>query len=303
LPITENDTVSWQAIGNNVAGFCPAPIDGKPVAFVLDYAPGRMAVFARGVVQSQESSRWQEFCAVETPLTPGIAVFPIEGMRYIIGTQVFPSGVMLHYMNWDTREKEMRYGQRSIFPPSLMAFMFIPYIGNILAPILLALIFTSLMRKHKVTEFQSGDTRVPFASLIKRALAQIIDAVIIGIPFIIAYATMFSWIFDSTRMFTPEMFGVLWVWGLGIGWAFVCFFLYSYLEGTYGKTPGKWIMKIQVLGTDLNPCGFGRALVRNVLTFVDGFFNFMVGVMIVALNENWQRVGDMAARTVVLETE
>jgi uncharacterized RDD family membrane protein YckC len=34
---------------------------------------------------------------------------------------------------------------------------------------------------------------------------------------------------------------------------------------------------------------------------VDGFFNFMMGTMVAALSENWQRVGDMAARTVVVE--
>jgi uncharacterized RDD family membrane protein YckC len=44
------------------------------------------------------------------------------------------------------------------------------------------------------------------------------------------------------------------------------------------------------------------ALVRNLLMFVDGFFNFMVGILVVALNEHWQRVGDMAARTVVVDT-
>ena len=73
------------------------------------------------------------------------------------------------------------------------------------------------------------------------------------------------------------------------------------IEGTVGRTPGKWILGIKVVGTDLRPCGFGRALIRNVLKFVDGFFNFMVGVLVVAFNENWQRVGDMAARTVVLD--
>jgi uncharacterized RDD family membrane protein YckC len=45
------------------------------------------------------------------------------------------------------------------------------------------------------------------------------------------------------------------------------------------------------------------ALVRNLLMFVDGFFNFMVGILVGALNEHWQRVGDMAARTVVVDTK
>ena len=42
---------------------------------------------------------------------------------------------------------------------------------------------------------------------------------------------------------------------------------------------------------------------RNLLTFVDGFFNFLVGVLLVALTENWQRLGDLAARTLVVADE
>jgi len=69
-----------------------------------------------------------------------------------------------------------------------------------------------------------------------------------------------------------------------------------------GYSPGKRVLGIRVLGTDLQLCGFWRALVRNLLMFVDGFFNFLVGILVVALNEHWQRVGDMAARTVVVDT-
>jgi len=95
----------------------------------------------------------------------------------------------------------------------------------------------------------------------------------------------------------------LWLLGLFAA-AFVCGLLvlvvYSYFEGRFGKTPGKWLLRIRVLGTDLRPCGFGRALLRNLLTFVDGFFNFLVGALLVALTENWQRLGDLAARTIVV---
>jgi uncharacterized RDD family membrane protein YckC len=78
-------------------------------------------------------------------------------------------------------------------------------------------------------------------------------------------------------------------------------FVFAIVEGRTGLTPGKWVTRIRVLGTDLKPCGFGRALIRNLLKTVDGFFNFIVGIMVVALSENWQRVGDMAARTVVVD--
>ncbi len=36
---------------------------------------------------------------------------------------------------------------------------------------------------------------------------------------------------------------------------------------------------------------------------MDGFFNFLVGVLLVALTENWQRLGDLAARTIVVVDE
>jgi uncharacterized RDD family membrane protein YckC len=83
-------------------------------------------------------------------------------------------------------------------------------------------------------------------------------------------------------------------------WALLVLVGFSFLEGRRGLTPGKWLVGIRVVGIDLSPCGFGRGLVRNALKFVDGFFNYMVGILIVALTENWQRVGDLAARTVVV---
>jgi uncharacterized RDD family membrane protein YckC len=33
---------------------------------------------------------------------------------------------------------------------------------------------------------------------------------------------------------------------------------------------------------------------------VDGFFSFLVGALLVALTEKWQRLGDLAARTIVV---
>jgi uncharacterized RDD family membrane protein YckC len=33
---------------------------------------------------------------------------------------------------------------------------------------------------------------------------------------------------------------------------------------------------------------------------VDGFFNFLVGILLVAFTPEWQRVGDLAARTIVI---
>jgi len=90
---------------------------------------------------------------------------------------------------------------------------------------------------------------------------------------------------------------------LSFVWMVLVLALYSFFEGRTGKTPGKWLLRIRVLGTDLRPCGFGRALVRNLMTFVDGTFNFLVGLLLAALTEHWQRLGDLAARNIVVVDE
>jgi uncharacterized RDD family membrane protein YckC len=137
----------------------------------------------------------------------------------------------------------------------------------------------------------------------QRALAQLVDL----IPFVAGFALPMVWmwrmfsdpeaLFESGFAFPFKMFGAV----IGaLVWTLAVFVAYSSLEGRFGKTPGKWLVGIRVLGTDLKPCGFGRAFLRNLLTMVDGFFNFLVGALLVALTENWQRLGDMAARTIVV---
>jgi uncharacterized RDD family membrane protein YckC len=148
-----------------------------------------------------------------------------------------------------------------------------------------------------------GEDHRPFATLWQRALAQLVDVVPLAAGFLVPMAWMWRAFSD------PEMFldrGPLFPLSLfalflaAFVWMLLVLAIYSYFEGRFGKTPGKWILGIRVLGTDLRPCGFGRAVLRNLLTFVDGFFNFLVGALLVALTENWQRLGDLAARTVVV---
>ena len=43
-----------------------------------------------------------------------------------------------------------------------------------------------------------------------------------------------------------------------------------------------------------------RGRIEQLHAIVDGFFNFLVGVLLVALTDNWQRLGDLAARTLVV---
>ena len=97
----------------------------------------------------------------------------------------------------------------------------------------------------------------------------------------------------------PLLFG-------GALWAVAAFLIFCYTLGRWGRTPGKWAMGIRVLGMELAPCGFARALLRSLLLivdgllFMDGFLNFSFGALVIACTANRQRIGDMAARTIVV---
>jgi uncharacterized RDD family membrane protein YckC len=192
------------------------------------------------------------------------------------------------------------------FGPNMMLLMAIPQMLPILLSLVLALVLTGQMRQHRVREYVFDGTRRAFASLWQRALAQLVDIFPLGAGFLLPMAWMWRMFSDpeslveSGPMFPLRFFGLFAV-------GFLCCVLvlvaFSYFEGRFGKTPGKWLLRIRVLGTDLQPCGFGRALLRNLLTFVDGFFSFLVGALLVALTEDWQRLGDLAARTIVVVDE
>ncbi len=199
-------------------------------------------------------------------------------------------------------------GRRGSFPfgAGMMWFMLIPQLLPMLLSLTLALVLTWQMRRHRVQEYLFAGTRRAFASLWQRALAQLIDLVPLGAGFALPGVFLWRLFSDPESVVERGPMFPLWILGLFAA-AALCGLLvlvvYSYFEGRFGKTPGKWLLRIRVLGTDLQPCGFGRALLRNLLTFVDGFFNFLVGVLLVALTENWQRLGDLVARTIVVADE
>jgi len=80
------------------------------------------------------------------------------------------------------------------------------------------------------------------------------------------------------------------------------FAYYIFLEGTTGQTVGKMLLGIKVVreGTNEAP-GLGAATIRTLLRLVDGLFGYLVGFVVVVLASGKnQRLGDMAAKTLVV---
>jgi uncharacterized RDD family membrane protein YckC len=81
-----------------------------------------------------------------------------------------------------------------------------------------------------------------------------------------------------------------------LGWALYYFFA---LESGEGQTVGKRLMKLRVVRADGHPAGMREIGVRTILRVID---NYLVGLIVMlATGERRQRIGDLAAGTIVVE--
>ena len=94
---------------------------------------------------------------------------------------------------------------------------------------------------------------------------------------------------------------------LGLGIAMIMLFLLEWFYPVYfelrhqGQTPGKKMLQIYVAQTDASPVTPSASIVRNLLRVVDFLpFLYGFGFMSMLLNQRFQRLGDLAANTVVL---
>lgn len=73
------------------------------------------------------------------------------------------------------------------------------------------------------------------------------------------------------------------------------------LESRTGRTLGKMATGIKVVSEETGaPPSLGQAVGRTLLRVVDGLFVYIVGLIVIAVSKKDQRVGDMAANTLVV---
>lgn len=94
---------------------------------------------------------------------------------------------------------------------------------------------------------------------------------------------------------------------LGFAFWFIFWFLiewfYPVLFEVFrrGQTPGKKMLGISVVHDDLTPVTFGTSLVRNLLRTADFLpFFYLFGLLTMVSNRRFQRLGDLAAGTLVI---
>jgi uncharacterized RDD family membrane protein YckC len=131
----------------------------------------------------------------------------------------------------------------------------------------------------------------------RRILATIVDGLVFGLLYAVM-ALLFGTVASEGHASywngsLPALPSVLYV-------AIIALY-YVLLEGYLGQTVGKMALGIKVVREDNGEVpGLGGATIRTLLRIVDGLFSYLVAFITVLISGKNQRLGDMAARTLVV---
>jgi uncharacterized RDD family membrane protein YckC len=141
---------------------------------------------------------------------------------------------------------------------------------------------------------------MPVAGIGSRFVAILIDYLIWTVA-IIAIVIVIAVVDPSLYNFSK--LGEKWATAISILIPFLLFWGYFTLFEAFwdGRTPGKRMAKIRVISRSGRGIGLFESMTRNLLRIVDQFpFIYAVGVVSIFLTRDHQRLGDLAAGTLVI---
>ncbi|MBN2101925.1 MAG: RDD family protein [Candidatus Aenigmarchaeota archaeon] len=144
-----------------------------------------------------------------------------------------------------------------------------------------------------------------YASLGQRAIAVIIDHVILFIvTAILAMPLGLAMVPFAMGGVNPyDMFAMMSAWSSFAVLSFLIWILYfTYFEGTTGQTLGKKALGIKVVKENGKKLDFVDAFIRNLLRLIDELpFVYIIGMVLIFVSQKKQRLGDLAASTLVMK--
>ena len=146
--------------------------------------------------------------------------------------------------------------------------------------------------RNRVVTPEAVPLAVDVAGLGSRMVALLVDLLIqtpVAIGIAVAAAVSGGDDVAAQVVYLFVLFAVLWGY-------------FPFFEGIWqGRTPGKRSQSLRVVRVDGQPVTFRHVLVRNVVRIVDIIpGNYAVGVVTVLLTKRSQRLGDLAAGTIVI---
>jgi uncharacterized RDD family membrane protein YckC len=127
----------------------------------------------------------------------------------------------------------------------------------------------------------------PLAGPASRSSAFFVDIAIILLPLLL---------YTAIQRVTLGSYGII---GLAVLLQFPYFTLWEVLWN--GQTPGKRLCRLRVVSDDGLPINWQQVVIRNLLRPVDQFpALYALGVLVMMMGSRWQRIGDLAAGTLVV---
>jgi len=141
---------------------------------------------------------------------------------------------------------------------------------------------------------------MPLAGIGSRFVAVLIDSLLWTMGLVVL-VILFAIVAPSIQAFNK----ISYQWGVAIVLFLVFLFNWGYFtlfEAFWnGRTPGKKIAKIRVIQQSGRPIGLFESMARNFIRYVDQFPSFYaVGVIAMFVTKQHQRLGDLAAGTLVV---
>jgi len=140
-----------------------------------------------------------------------------------------------------------------------------------------------------------------YAGVGNRIVAIIIDHIIVGLITLLLAIPLGLQMFTAAAagMVNPMAYlgSMVGFWALSLVLWLVYF---TYMEGSSGQTLGKRLLRIKVVKENGKPLTYVDAFVRTLLRIVDGMVAYLIGFIVIIASEKKQRVGDMAAGTIVV---
>jgi uncharacterized RDD family membrane protein YckC len=144
------------------------------------------------------------------------------------------------------------------------------------------------------------DIEMPLAGIGSRFIALLVDYLIWGLSFLVL-----GWIFNFILpgMLAFSRLSAQWAVAARILLGFLLYWGYFTLFEAFwnGRTPGKWVAKIRVIQRSGRAIGLFESMARNLIRVVDQIpFFYAVGVVTMFVTKQHQRLGDLAAGTLVV---
>jgi uncharacterized RDD family membrane protein YckC len=216
-------------------------------------------------------------------VTGMVALVTGDRLRFFITR---PSTVMTASVPLATLQPDPGGGRLAAIPVNPVLLIFC-------SAAMVSLGITLLRERNRVATLPPAASAEPsVAGLFPRGMAYVLDLILL-VPIMVGL----TGVMDVSELDDPRF---LWVTAIWMGAEFVYRFL---MEWLLGWTIGKWIIGLRVTGTDGARLGFRGALIRNLLKIIDGQvpFGVILGVALILRTQRGQRLGDLAARSMVIQ--